>query len=88
MMGGLLIAQGSKAKPNFKSGQSCQSDLSEERSDTKGALQKAHLVPHGGNLASSTFISESRLGGFHQAALSGLASSRPNFLGGLSRKDA
>jgi hypothetical protein len=55
MAGGLLIAQGPKAKP----ARWVRAAQSEGRSDTKGGQQLTHPVPHRGNPASSSFVSES-----------------------------
>jgi hypothetical protein len=79
----LLTAQGSKAKIAIW----VRAAQSEERNDTKGGQQLAHPVPHRGNLTSSSFVSESQMGGFCHAPLCGLAPSRPDFLCGLSGKD-
>jgi hypothetical protein len=46
----------------------------------KGGQQLAHLGPHQGDLAFSSFISESRLGDVHNAPSCGLAPSYPGFL--------
>jgi hypothetical protein len=75
---GLLIAQGSKAKPTSQASTTL-SEQSEGWSDTNGGQQMAHLEPHRGDPTSLSLISESRLGGFLHAPPCGLASSRPSF---------
>jgi hypothetical protein len=58
-----------------------------QSSGLKGGQQLGHPVPHRGDPAPSSIISETRLGGFFHAPSYGLASSRPNFPLGLPRKD-
>jgi hypothetical protein len=53
--GGLLTAQGSKAKPARR----VRAAQSEGQSNRKGGQQLVHLVPHRGNPVSSNFVSES-----------------------------
>jgi hypothetical protein len=75
---GSTQAQDSKAKPASEV-RAAQSNQSEGRSDTKYGQQLLHPKPHRGDPAFSTFISESRLGGFLHAPPCGLALSRPGF---------
>jgi hypothetical protein len=60
---GSARAQGLKAKPVNRV-RAIQSNWSEGRSDTKGGQRLTHPEPHRGNPTYSSFISESRLGGF------------------------
>jgi hypothetical protein len=75
---GSAKTQGSKAKPVSRV-RATQSNQREEPSDTKCGQQLVHSVPHRGDLASSSFVFESRPGGFLHAPLCGLAPSRLGF---------
>jgi hypothetical protein len=65
---GLAIVQGSKAKPASWV-RASSSEQSERQSDTKGGQQLARPRPHRGGPTSSSFVYESRLGGFLHAPL-------------------
>jgi hypothetical protein len=71
-------AYGFMAKPASRVS-ATQSKQSEGQSDTKVGQQLAHLGPIRGDPTSSSFVSESRSGGFLHAPLCGLASSRLGF---------
>jgi hypothetical protein len=62
--------QGSKAKPASPI-RAAQSNHSEGRSDTKGGQQLAYPEPHRWDSTSSSFVSESQLGGFLHALFVG-----------------
>jgi hypothetical protein len=73
---GPTIAQGSKTKPTNRFS-ATQSKQIEGQSDTKVGQQFVHPGPHREGPASSSFVSESRPGGFFHAPPYGLTSSRP-----------
>jgi hypothetical protein len=75
---GSTKALGLKVKPASWV-RAAQSNQSEGRSNTKGGYQLAHPELHRGALTSSSFISESQLGGFIHAPLCGLAPGRLGF---------
>jgi hypothetical protein len=78
IVAGSAKAQGSRQNP-LSWVRAAQSNQSEGQSDAKGDQQLEHPVPHRGDPTSSSFVFESRPGGFLHAPSYGLASSHPGF---------